>query len=122
VTPYAPIKVIGVRQSVEVTALVDTGFDGDVCLPIRLAVPLGLELIASQWVELADGSRQDKLLFAGRVEFFDQERDVQIFLIDSEDALVGTRLLNHYQASIEFPGGQVKVAADRRRRRKSKRR
>jgi clan AA aspartic protease len=108
-TPTARIKAIGSRQTLALTTIIDTGFDGYLCLPTRLAVQLGLELIGEQLIELADGSQRNELLFAGSVRFFGETREVQIMLTDSEDALVGTSLLNHYQLAIEFPGGQVKV-------------
>lgn len=55
-TPTAQIEVIGGRQAIELTAIVDTGFDGDLCIPTRVAVPLGLELTSELDVELADGT------------------------------------------------------------------
>jgi clan AA aspartic protease len=108
-TPTAQIHLIGGRQTIELTAVVDTGFDGDLCIPTRVAVQLGLELIGEQPVELADGTQRGQLVFAGSVRFFGETREVQIMLTDSEDALIGTSLLNHYPLAIEFPGGQVKV-------------
>ena len=56
-TPTATVEVIGSRQTMELTAIVDTGFDGDLCIPIRVAVPLGLELVGEEFVELATASR-----------------------------------------------------------------
>jgi clan AA aspartic protease len=108
-TPTARIEAVGNRQTLALTAIVDTGFDGYLCLPIRLAVQLGLELIGEQLIELADGTQRNELVFAGSVRLFGETRDVQIMLTDSEDALVGTSLLNHYSVAIEFPGGKVKV-------------
>lgn len=108
-TPTAPIEVIGGRQTIEFTAIVDSGFDGDLCVPTRLAVQLGLELIGEQHVELADGTQRNQLVFAGSVRFFGATREVQIMLTDSEDALIATSLLDRYRLAIEFPGGQVKV-------------
>ena len=55
-TPIARIEAIGSRQTLVFTATVDTGFDGDLCLPTRLAVQLGLELIGELEIELADGT------------------------------------------------------------------
>jgi predicted aspartyl protease len=110
------LKVIGVRQSVELTAIVDTGFDGHVCLPIRHAVQLGLELIGEQWIELADGTRRNELVFAARVELFDQMHHIKAMLTESEDALIGTRLLNQYRVSIVFPGGRLTVLPERSKR------
>ena len=112
-TPTAQVEVIGTRQTIAITAIVDTGFDGHLCLPIRLAVHLGLELIGEQIIELADGTRRNELVFAGTVRFFDETQAVEIMLTHSEDALIGTRLLDQYRVSIDFPGGRVKL---RRRR------
>ena len=108
-TPTALIDVIGSRRSIELTAIVDTGFDGDVCLPTRQAVLLGLELVAELPVELADGRRTDELVFAGSARFLEETHDVEIMLTTSEDALIGTRLLNRYALAIDFPGGQIKL-------------
>ena len=107
-TPTAEIEVFGSRQAVTLTAIVDTGFDGDFCLPIRHAVQLGLELIGEQIVELADGTRRMELMFAGSVRFLGETREVKLMLTNSEDALIGARLLNHYRVSIDFPGGRLK--------------
>lgn len=112
-TPTAQATAIGGRNTIEITAIVDTGFDGDLCLPTRLAVPLGLELIGEQHIELADGTQRYELVFSGSVRLFGETRVVEVLLTKSEDALLGTHLLDHYRVSIEFPGGRVK---HRRRR------
>jgi clan AA aspartic protease len=113
-TPSARIEAIGSRQTSTLTAILDTGFDGDLCLPTRLAVQRGLELIGEQQIELADGTQRVQLVFAGSVRFFGETREVDIILTDSEDALIGTNLLNHYPLAIEFPGAQVKVRPRRK--------
>ncbi len=38
---YAEIEVIGARRSERIWAVVDTGFDVAVCLPVSIAVTLG---------------------------------------------------------------------------------
>ena len=108
-TPIAQAEVIGARKTIAITAIVDTGCDGDLCLPVRLAVPLGLELVGEQIVELADGTRKTELVFAGSVRLFDDTPAVRIMLTNREDALRGTRLWDQYRVSIEFPGGRVKL-------------
>ena len=55
-TPTFSLSVGGFRREVEITAVVDTGFDDCLCLPTDLAVTLGLELFTTADVELADGS------------------------------------------------------------------
>ena len=108
-TPYASIEAIGRRQSYTLSSIVDTGFAGDLCLPTQIAVQLGLDLIGEQLIELADGTKKQQLVFAGSVRFFGEIHKVEIMLTSSEDALIGTRLLDKYTLSIEFPGGRVKV-------------
>ena len=108
-TPLASIEAIGSRRSHVLTAIVDTGFTGDLCLPTSIAVQLGLELIGEELIELADGTRKQQLMFGGSVRFFGETHQVEIMLTSSGDALIGTRLVDKYQLSIEFPGGHVKV-------------
>jgi predicted aspartyl protease len=52
----AALKVRGSREEVIVEGILDTGFTGFLCLPISLAVPLGLELTDTTTSELADGT------------------------------------------------------------------
>ena len=79
-TPTLRLKVIG-RGGSEVTVegILDTGFDGFLCLPIALAVSLGLELIDVTRTELADGTvMENELVFAGRAEWDEAVMDVDI--------------------------------------------
>jgi clan AA aspartic protease len=121
-TPTALVEVIGSRQTIELTAIVDTGFDGDLCIPIRVAVQLGLELVGEEFVELADGKQNYELVFAGSARFFGETHKVRIMVTASQDALIGTRLLNHYALSIDFPGGNITHRAAARPGEKRKRR
>ena len=43
-TPMTKVEVGGTRRSVELDAIIDTGFDGDICVSLDVAVTLGLEL------------------------------------------------------------------------------
>src|SRR5262249_36924046 len=81
-------NLIGSRQTIALTAIVGTGFAGDLCVPTRLDVQAGLELVGEQHVELADGTKREALTFAGSVRFFGRTRAVRIILTSSEDALI----------------------------------
>jgi clan AA aspartic protease len=108
-TPVLAIKVIG-RGGEEVTVegILDTGFDGFLCLPISLAVSLGLELIDVTHMELADGTIvEDELLFAGRAEWDGTVMDADILLTRSQDVLIGTAFLRGYQVRLDYPRGKV---------------
>ncbi len=108
-TPYVDIEVVGARTSVTVTALLDTGFDGQVCVPTDVAVTLGLELISRQWVEYADGRRERELVFAGEVRFLGEVRPVEITLTESDEALIGTELLADCTLFVDFTTGDIRI-------------
>ena len=63
------ITVIGGRQTIVVDAVVDSGFNGDLCLPSQAATQLGLELYGMQRIELADGTKRRDLFFTVEVVF-----------------------------------------------------
>ena len=99
---WVEISVAGARQEMTLLALVDTGFDGWVCLPMPIAIQLGLELFGLQVVELGDGSEIEELVFRGEVIFNQKRRDVDITLTNSADALLGTGLLEDSVLTIDF--------------------
>lgn len=50
------VIVTGIRRETSFDAIIDTGFDGYLCLPVQIAIQVGLELYGAQVSELADGS------------------------------------------------------------------
>ena len=114
-SPRFDVEVMGLRRRVPVTAVVDTGFDGYLCLPTAIAVGLGLELVGEALVELADGSEKIQLVFAGSVNFLGKVREVDIYVTQSDDALLGTALLADCRMVIDFPADSVRIAAKRPR-------
>ena len=110
-TPTLRLKVIG-RGGSEVTVegILDTGFDGFLCLPIPLAVSLGLELLDVTRTELADGTvMENELVFAGQAEWDGVVRDVDILLTRSGDVLIGTAFLKGYIVQLDYPAHTVRI-------------
>lgn len=101
--------MLGSRGSVRLSALIDTGFSDELCLPIDVAVELGLELLSRQKFVLADGSMRSELAFAGRVRFLDEERAVGILLTDLDEALIGISLLQDCRLTIDFKKERVSL-------------
>ncbi len=114
-TPTTELEVQGTRGSASITAIIDTGFEGDLCLPVSVAVGHGLELVSQVPIELADGTQKLELVFAGSVVFLDRQREVFIYLTDSDDALVGTHLLSNCRLSIDFTTGKTQLTTKRPR-------
>lgn len=110
-TPTLVLKVIG-RGGVEVIVegILDTGFDGFLCLPIPLAVSLGLELIDVTRTELADGTTmEDELVFAGRAEWDGVVVDVDVLLTRSGDVLIGTAFLKGYLVQLDYKANTLRI-------------
>ena len=103
------VEVGGSRTTVKLSALVDSGFDGELCIPIEVAVSLGLELVAAQVVEFADGSTKKELVFEGRAWWEGKSRPIQVYLTESEQALVGTELLIARLVTLDFRSGVVRI-------------
>jgi predicted aspartyl protease len=61
--PRVRLIVRGLRKSLRIDPVIDTGFDGYLCLPVKMAIQLGLELSGESIVELADGSKKHELSF-----------------------------------------------------------
>lgn len=100
--PMVDIVVMGSENKIPLSAIVDTGFDGDLCLPVEVAIRLGLKLVDMTFVELADGSIKKELVFVGKVKWCDEVKKVDVFLTQSDDALIGTGLLNDSELKIGF--------------------
>lgn len=104
------MTIIGLRDQITIEALLDTGFDGWICLPVPIAIHLGLELYGSQTVELANGTRKRELVFTGQAVFGDEQKQIDIILTESEDALLGTGLLADSVLTIDFVDRTLEVA------------
>ncbi len=100
----------GRRHKQHLTALIDTGFDGFVSLPITIAVQLGLELVTTERVQYADGRISNELVFSVNVEFNDKNQIVPATLTNSIEALVGTALLSNNKVLFDFAGKQIDVS------------
>lgn len=116
-TPRIDITVGGSRGSTEIGAVIDTGFDGYICLPVTIAENLGIELVGRMTAILADGSEKEELTFLGWVEFLGKRQTVVICLT-TDEALIGTGLLSDCTLAIDFAAGTVNVARKPSRRRK----
>ena len=107
--PRLKVPVVGSRAGTVVDALLDTGFDGDICRPTQLAIQLGLELRDMIWVELAAGTPKDELVFVGAVVWEGKDREAMITLTESQEALLGTGLLADSGLEMDFARRQILV-------------
>jgi len=79
------------------------------CIPVALAVDLGLQLVNVTKVELADGRITEELVFAGEVQMGDTPTRVEIYLTKSNESLIGTRLLTNNTLKIDFRSSELTI-------------
>jgi predicted aspartyl protease len=107
---WLPIKVRGMFGVIETSAIVDTGFNGDLVIPVSIAVPLGLILVRVERFELADGAVRDHFVFHGWAQIADlPEVPTEVIVTLSGDPLIGMELLESWDATVSFNLPQRKV-------------
>src|SRR5262245_11661766 len=107
--PTVELEVIGSKKREKITALIDTGFTGWLCLPTKTAQRLGLERSGEEESELGDGQWVKQLEFSGKVHFLGKTQDVTIVLTNSETAQVGILLMADCRLTVDFPTNQVQL-------------
>ena len=107
--PVIELVVEGNLSRTRIPVVVDTGFNGDLCLPIPLAIQLGVQLMDMARVELANGTVSEELVFAGKVRLGERSRRAEIYLTHSNEALLGTRLLKDEVLRIDFRHRQLTI-------------
>ena len=93
----------------ELEFVVDTGFEGDLTLPLAVAEALNLEFDQPMVANLADNVNRSVDAFHAKSRWFGEERRV-IVLGLGRRPLLGTRLLDSNDLAIEFiHNGSVKI-------------
>lgn len=90
--------------------LIDTGYTGELILPLDVIRELNLVPGDDISVTLGDGTTDDYATYNARIEWHGRRRDVTVTGVGSE-ALVGMRLLRDSNLSVDAtPGGLVTIS------------
>jgi clan AA aspartic protease len=91
----------------EIETLIDTGFDGALCLPPALIATLGLAWRRRGMATLADGRETVFDIYEAMVVWDGQARNVNVDAADTAP-LIGTTLLRGYELTAQIQrGGSV---------------
>jgi predicted aspartyl protease len=98
----------GDATGVEFEAVVDTGFDGFISMPIVWAFPLRLPLSGLTGVGLGDGSVNDKLTAQGRACVGDRTLWGEVILEpNSDEVLIGLEFLHAFNFALVLAKSEV---------------
>jgi len=91
-------------QMLQVPAVIDTGYNGALTLPMAIVTALALPPDVSRRVRLADASRRVLNCYAAELLWDGQRRQVVVLSVEG-DPLVGTALLDGCHLEIDFADG-----------------
>ena len=105
---YIPhiVLTIGSREWI---AVVDTGFNGDLELPRSLKDVIDAESIGDSRSELAGGQWVVEEWFETMIEFDGRSEAAVVTFVESDEVLIGARLLREHHLEINFPAGTVRL-------------
>lgn len=125
---WVPLTVGGSTQKRKIEVLVDTGFSGELALPLQIAIPLGLQLTAAGEYQYANGSRSIEMIFTGLLDWGSKNRLVAVNVLNTDVPLLGGGLLHGYSLLVDFkkkkltikePGIRVTKTGHKKRRKKN---
>ena len=107
---FVKVKVVSqTDEEVELPAMIDTGYNGEVVLSEEKIRSLDLEFLGTIDTELADGEIVEMDLFKGWIKWFDRIREVAVGSSRSEDTLLGTLIVADCHLDINFKEGWVTI-------------
>ena len=107
--PVIEIELIAGDRLERTFAIIDTGFNGYLCLAEHLISKMDLSYIGTDLFELGNGEMVESDIFSGRVIFDERECDVLAIPSTSRDVLIGTSLLKGKTLFIDFIDRRVEV-------------
>jgi len=107
--PRVSLPLPGLEGTVHVEFILDTGFDGELCLPTHLLDGLDAAYVNTNQVRLADGSRREQDYFRLYMDWFGEEREIEVIATRGLP-LLGNQLLEGCSINIDMrDGGEVTI-------------
>jgi len=100
--PRLKITLASKAGSLDLKALVDSGFDGQVALPYFAADRLKLEVVRFVEVTYANGQKLEEIVCEGEIFWHDELHSIEIVLSDDDEPAIGTGLLKGCVIIMDF--------------------
>lgn len=110
--PLIALTVLGPAGDVSLSAVVDTGFTGDLTSPAETTESLALNFLAVETITLADDASRQSRIFDADVLWDGEQRRVTVLETGSVP-LIGMGLLDGFRLTVEASGGVGLVEIER---------
>lgn len=107
--PVVSIDLILSTKPSRYNAIIDTGFNGYLSVPHSLVRKSSWYFAGVEEYELATGERVEQKVYLGRVIFDRKPLPVYVVTSNSEDILIGTKLLRSKKLTIDFDARVVSI-------------
>ena len=107
--PVVPIQLILRRRPVTCSAVVDTGFNGYLCVPRRLLRRSHWPCIGTERFEIATGAVVEQEIFLGQALVDGRRTPVYTVATEAGDILIGTKWLRGQTLVINFRTRRVTI-------------
>jgi len=107
--PVISIQLILRNRLANLTAVIDTGFNGYLNVPRRLLRQSKLLAIGTEKFEIATGALVEQEIYLGQVIFDGQRSPVYTVATEAQDILIGTKVLRRKTLVVNFRTKQVTV-------------
>ena len=97
----------------KISLLIDTGFSGEMCLPLRTIEALEFEQYSREPFVLADGRIVRADVYKGEIRWFNRRRVVEVIALEAPRGLIGTQLLRECMLAVRFRRRQVRIVRER---------
>jgi clan AA aspartic protease len=93
----------------DIQAWIDTGFNGELVLPKERIDDLGLPQSGTVKAILADGSEITLQRYTCQIEWFGQQRELEVVANEGEYPLLGVGLLLGHELHISYRSGEIEI-------------
>ena len=107
--PVVTIQLILRKRPAKFTAVINTGFNGYLCVPRRLLARSKWLAIGTEKFEIASGALVEQEIHLGEIIFDGKRGPVYSVSTQAQDILIGTRLLRGKIVVVNFQTAQVTV-------------
>lgn len=107
--PVIEVELITEGMTEKIFAVIDTGFNGYLCLAENQIDKMDLTYVGTDLFELGNGEIVENDVFSGRIIFDERECNVLAIISTSSDVLIGTSLLKTKTFLVDFVDRKVRI-------------